>query len=183
MNFQGKKWNEFKILIIIESGGIIMNITTRQGDYGVTDIHGKRISKTDLLMEVIGEIDTLMAQCIICSAQDDTYRTDMMQIVEDLTTMCSYITDYTPEVDFTVHLSWITDRIRALEPKEMNFQFVYSFTSIKAAQYNLARTFARTAERKCFMLAEKRSLDANALKYMNRLSDLFFIMTVKSYDK
>ena len=132
-----------------------MNITTRQGDYGVTDIHGKRISKTDLLMEVIGEIDTLMAQCIICSAQDDTYRTDMMQIVEDLTTMCSYITDYTPEVDFTVHLSWITDRIRALEPKEMNFQFVYSFTSIKAAQYNLARTFSRTAERKCFKSSGK----------------------------
>ena len=160
-----------------------MKITTRQGDYGLTDIHGKRISKTDLIMEVIGEIDTLMAQCIVCSAQDDTYRLDMMQIVEDLTTMCSYITEYTPEVDFTVHLNWITNRIHALEPKEMNFQFVYPFTSLKAAQYNLARTYARTAERKCFILAEKRSLDANALKYMNRLSDLFFIMTVNSYEK
>lgn len=160
-----------------------MKITTRQGDYGLTDIHGKRISKTDLIMEVIGEIDTLMAQCIVCSAQDDTYRLDMMQIVEDLTTMCSYITEYTPEVDFTVHLNWITNRIHALEPKEMTFQFVYPFTSLKAAQYNLARTYARTAERKCFMLAEKRSLDANALKYMNRLSDLFFIMTVNSYEK
>ena len=160
-----------------------MKITTRQGDYGLTDIHGKRISKTDLIMEVIGEIDKLMAQCIVCSAQDDTYRLDMMQIVEDLTTMCSYITEYTPEVDFTVHLNWITNRIHALEPKEMNFQFVYPFTSLKAAQYNLARTYARTAERKCFILAEKRSLDANALKYMNRLSDLFFIMTVNSYEK
>lgn len=156
-----------------------MKITTRQGDTGLTDIHGKRISKTDFLMEVLGELDTLMAQCILCSANDETYRADMMQIVEDLTTLCSYIAGYYQEVDFSVHLNWITERITALEPKETSFQFVYPFTSISAAHYNLARTAARSAERKCFMLREKREMDANALKYMNRLSDLFFIMMVR----
>ncbi len=155
-----------------------MKITTRHGDYGLTDIHGKRISKTDLLMEVLGELDTLMAQIILCSTYDETYRLDLIQIVEDLTTLCSNLAGYTPDVDFSVHLNWICDKIAALEPKEMQFKFVYPYTNQKAAQYNLARTFARTAERKCFMFAEQRGMDAHALKYMNRLSDYFFILMI-----
>ena len=156
-----------------------MKVTTRNGDFGLTDVHGKRISKTDLLMEVIGELDTLMAQIILCSAHDETYRADMIQITEDLTTMCSYLAGYHTEVDFTPHLNWINDRLSALEIKEIQFRFVYPFTSILAANYNLARTFARNAERKCFQFAEERGRDGNALKYMNRLSDLFFIMMVR----
>ena len=156
-----------------------MKVTTRHGDYGLTDVHGKRISKTDLLMEVIGELDTLMAQIILCSAHDETYRADLIQITEDLTTLCSYLAGYHNEVDFTPHLNWINERLSTLEIKDTQFRFVYPFTSIPAANYNLARTFARTAERKCFMMAEQRGMDANALKYMNRLSDLFFIMMVR----
>ncbi len=156
-----------------------MKITTRQGDTGLTDIYGKRISKTDLLMEVLGELDTLMAQIILCSSLDASNRLDLIQIVEDLTTLCSTLAGYTPDVDFTVHLNWIMEKIIALEPKDNQFKFVYPYTNTIAAQYNLARTYARTAERKCFKFAEERGMDANALKYMNRLSDLFFIFMVR----
>ncbi len=156
-----------------------MKITTRHGDAGLTDIHGRRISKTDLLMEVLGELDTLMAQIILCSSLDETYRLDLIQIVEDLTTLCSTLAGYTPDVDFSVHLNWIMEKIAAFEPKEAHFKFVYPYTDTIAAQYNLARTFARTAERKCFRFAEERGMDSNALKYMNRLSDLFFIFMIR----
>ena len=160
-----------------------MKITTRHGDHGLTDIHGKRIRKTDILMEVLGELDTLMAQLILCSSMDETYRIDLVQITEDLTTLCSALAGYTPNVDFSVHLNWITERIAALEPKEMNFQFVYPYHHQMAAQYNLARTFARTAERKCFAYQEERGMDGYALKYMNRLSDLLFIFMIREISK
>ena len=83
-----------------------MKVTTRHGDYGLTDVHGKRISKTDLLMEVIGELDTLMAQIILCSAHDETYRADLIQITEDLTTLCSYLAGYHNEKQIrkTIHV-------------------------------------------------------------------------------
>ena len=36
-----------------------MQITTKKGDLGLTDINGKRIYKSDIVIDCIGEIDTL----------------------------------------------------------------------------------------------------------------------------
>jgi cob(I)alamin adenosyltransferase len=53
--------------------------------------------------------------------------------------------------------------------------FILPTGSKLAAQLHVARTVCRRAERRCVKLVEDRVCDPHALKYLNRLSDFFFL--------
>ena len=44
-----------------------MIVTTKTGDQGTTGIQGERISKADPLIEVLGDLDELSAECLFAS--------------------------------------------------------------------------------------------------------------------
>ncbi len=73
------------------------------------------------------------------------------------------------------------DRLNAeLEPLN---SFVLPGGSAAAAYLHLARTVARRAEREITALAESETINPEAVRYVNRLSDLFFVMSRFVNDK
>lgn len=156
-------------------------LTTRQGDYGLTDISGKRIHKSDQLIECLGQLDTLMAKCISTCAEYRTYEMELIQITEDLTTISSALAGYTSDVDFSGHLNWIDERLESYFSND-TFKFVYPYHNKEAAAYNELRTQARTCERNLFRYNDA-SINQDILKYTNRLSDLFFLLMLQTIKK
>ena len=61
--------------------------------------------------------------------------------------------------------------------------FVLPGGSAAAAYLHLARTVARRAEREITALAEAEAINPEAIRYINRLSDLFFVMSRHVNDK
>ena len=55
-------------------------------------------------------------------------------------------------------------------------RFILPGGSAGAAAYHVARTVCRRAERRCVTLAREDDVPEAALRYLNRLSDLLFVM-------
>ena len=54
--------------------------------------------------------------------------------------------------------------------------FILPGGNIAAAQLHYVRTVVRRAETQVVQLSEKEEINSNCIKYLNRLSDLFFVM-------
>ena len=77
------------------------------------------------------------------------------------------------------------ENIRTLE-NEIDFynkdlnelkSFILPSGSLIGSYLHLCRTICRRAERRCVSLSEVLNVDLNVLKYLNRLSDLFFVLS------
>ena len=73
------------------------------------------------------------------------------------------------------------DRLNA-ELAPLN-SFVLPGRGPAAATLHLARTVARRAEREITLLAESEAINPEAVRYVNRLSDLFFVMSRSVNDR
>lgn len=72
------------------------------------------------------------------------------------------------------HLDALTEQFNAdLSPLK---EFILPGGSRAAALCHVARTVCRRAERNCVALAHKESVSPAALQYLNRLSDLLFVL-------
>jgi len=76
--------------------------------------------------------------------------------------------------DFIKTLETLSDRFLAeLEPLK---EFILPGGSVAGATLHLARTVARRAERRVVALAELEEINPETVVYLNRLSDLLFIL-------
>ena len=147
-----------------------MKITTKTGDQGLTDLSGRRVSKASDIMDLMGALDEVSADCICLASTYPQYRADMEQIVSDLSHCCAVIGGYTPALD-SQSTERLQNRITELtEGKE--FRFHYPFDDPCAAMFNKIRTVVRRAER-CYWKVDSK-IDRETGHYLNRLSDYFF---------
>ena len=153
-----------------------MKITTKTGDLGSTDLKNRRVSKGEEIMELMGTLDEVSAECICLASTYPQYRKDMEQIVSDLSTCCAVIGGYIPSLD-SQSTERLQNRITELtEGKE--FRFHYPFDDPCAAQLNRIRTVVRRAER-CYWKAEDVQ-DTETGCYLNRLSDYFYALQIST---
>jgi len=165
----------------------ITKIYTRGGDDGTTSLgSGKRVSKDDLRIEAYGTVDELNA-CLglaLASGVDDDVASALKRIQNELFHLGSQLC--IPEEDRGEiripqiekrHVDWLEellDRQTAeVGPLE---NFILPGGTAGAANLHLARTVCRRAERILVTLAHAESVEAWALKYLNRLSDALFVM-------
>ncbi|MCZ8186183.1 MAG: cob(I)yrinic acid a,c-diamide adenosyltransferase [Beijerinckiaceae bacterium] len=167
-------------------------IYTRTGDAGTTGLgDGARVPKFDLRVEAYGTVDETNAALGLArlhSAADPEIDAILARIQNDLFDLGADLC--TP--DRGKPLGWeplrIVDRqVERLEAEidRMNarLQPLKSFTlpggSALAAYLHLARTVARRAERQMCRLADlaDEPVSPAALKYINRLSDLLFVLS------
>ncbi len=165
-----------------------MKIYTKTGDQGETSIGGgKRLPKDDLRIAACGEIDELNAVLGMCKVEcgNDLMADILARMQRDLWIMGADLT--APEVvqiggknvprileEDTARLEgWIDD---------MDFQlpllknFILPGGSRLSAHLHLARTVCRRVERAVVKLAHAEKVDQQVLAYINRLSDLLFVM-------
>ena len=164
----------------------LTRIYTRGGDKGKTSLgSGKRVAKHDSRVAAYGTVDEANAviglvRLHAAGALDDLLaglQNDLFDLGADLCT---------PEVENPEHpplrvtaaqverLEREIDRVNEdLQPLK---SFVLPGGSAAAAHLHLARTVARRAEREITLLAESETLNPEAVRYINRLSDLLFVL-------
>lgn len=164
-----------------------MKIYTKTGDEGTTGILGsKRLRKDDARIEAYGTVDELNAAIGVARAHALEASEDELaaQLQDDLFTLGAALADPNPEGPFHNQINdehiavlekAIDDRVAELEPMR---SFILPGGAPAAAQLHLARTVCRRAERLVVHLANlaDEHVPSPLLIYLNRLSDLLFIM-------
>ena len=164
-----------------------MKIYTKTGDSGETSLFdSSRVSKADARVDAYGEVDELNACLGVARrALDDA---DLAAVIDgvqpDLFALGARLADPGSRIASRVTKAMVTeadvarleqtiDRLdRELPPLR---RFILPGGSSAGAQLHLARTVCRRAERRVVALG-RGAVDSLAIVYLNRLSDLLFVM-------
>ena len=162
-------------------------IYTRTGDNGTTGlVDGSRTQKDAPRMVAIGDVDELNAAIgMVALHLDGEALARLRMIQNDLFDLGADLA--TPGEDFTpgeMTLRIVSTQVARLETELdlMNeallplTSFILPGGSAAGAALHIARTVCRRAERSAVSAAHSVSLNPEALKYLNRLSDYLFVM-------
>lgn len=166
-----------------------MNIYTKTGDSGETGLFGgKRVPKTDPRIEAYGTVDELNAVIgAVIALEPDAASTEALTSIQgQLLVIGSHLaTPYNPAEEAPSTLpafkeSWISDMESLVDSMQAELPELTSFIlpggSEAGAQLHVARTVCRRAERCLVALTTVEEIDLGLLRYLNRLSDLLFVM-------
>ncbi|MBL4694624.1 cob(I)yrinic acid a,c-diamide adenosyltransferase [Candidatus Gracilibacteria bacterium] len=153
-----------------------MKISTKTGDKGETSLFGgRRVPKSDSLIEIVGELDEFQSFIgwAMCECDDEILR----RIQDDIYRLMSY---------FGFEMKW-PGNIVAVGAEDVGFleseiearegemsEFVRPGGSEAAARLHVCRTVCRRVERRVVEVG----CEAEVLKYINRLSDLLFLIAI-----
>jgi len=162
-------------------------IYTRGGDTGLTSLgDGARVPKFDSRIQACGGLDEANAVIgvALLHVEDEEVRSVLRLAQNDLfdvgADLCrpGYGTETTPRLRVTEEQTARVERHidRFNESLESLTSFVLPGGSFASAHLHHARTVVRRAERDIAELASRESVNPEALKYVNRLSDLLFVL-------
>lgn len=165
-----------------------MKIYTKGGDKGRTSlIGGERVYKFDTRVEAYGTIDELSAQ--VAMLRDRLAGTSIVEFQEDLIeilrTLMSVESILAVGKGGDDKISDImADKLDAMERRideiSETLKPIDCFTipggHIIVSQTHICRTVCRRAERVACKAASENEIMPNALKYLNRLSDYFYVL-------
>jgi cob(I)alamin adenosyltransferase len=163
-------------------------IYTRTGDDGTTGlVDGSRLPKHAARMEAIGAVDEANSALGLALLQLDSvaHRAAVLRIQNDLFDLGADIA--TPGEDFTpsemvlrivpAQAVWLEQQIDALNADLAPLtSFILPGGSEAAARVHIGRAAVRRAERTMTALAAHDPVNPAALAYINRLSDLLFVL-------
>ena len=161
-------------------GHRLTKIYTRTGDAGTTGLgDGSRVSKNSLRIEAIGAVDELNSAIGVLLAETlaETVRRCLLDVQHDLFDLGGELSipGYTSIGDSHVtRLEGVLDRFNANLPALK--EFILPGGSRAAALCHVARTVCRRAERRVVALAAAEPLSPPMQRYLNRLSDLLFVL-------
>jgi cob(I)alamin adenosyltransferase len=161
----------------------ITKVYTKTGDKGLTSlVGGKRVSKASARVGAYGDVDELNSVLGIVRAEvkDDEIKRIINEIQNDLFIMGADLAS-PPEIQVPRIKKERIDEIekiidKLLEELDPLKEFILPSGRGGGPYLHLARTVSRRAERKIVKLMEDEQLNENVLVYINRLSDLLFVM-------
>ncbi len=156
-----------------------MIVTTKTGDQGTTEIQGGRISKADPLIEVLGDLDELSAECLVLASGFSGYRKSMKQIVTQLSAASAMLSGY-GEADLESFIRMLEIEIESKVKAAGEFRFHYPFDNPESAALNRLRAISRRVEQHWWKLQETRKTDPSLGVYLNRISDYFYALQIQS---
>ena len=149
-----------------------MSVTTKLGDQGFTDLKGKRVSKSDDVVKVLGAFDTTMA--LIMLADNYCPIENVEEIVHNLSCLAGVVSGYIDSFDYQKEIKTLEDFICHNENEK--FSFVYPFKQEGKLWVNYARTQVRSLEQ---LLWKVQCLPSEYIGYVNRLSDYLYVIFTK----
>ena len=165
-----------------------MKVYTRRGDTGETDLFGGgRVGKDAPRVAAYGAVDELNAALGSAAAASDD--AELVSLLQGLQSLCFALGGALATPD-PLHRAKSgmpepgEDEIAALERRIDAFEteleplqrFVLPGGTPSAAALHVARTVCRRAERRCVELARSEDVGAAGIAFLNRLSDLLFVM-------
>jgi len=161
-------------------GNRISKIYTRTGDDGTTGLgDGSRINKDSLRVEAMGDVDELnsVIGIILTESVPETLLATLTQIQHDLFNVGGEICIPGYVILQQSRINDLEGIIDALNDDLSPLKEFILPGGTKAASYcHLARTVCRRAERKLVELHRNEKVTDTSLQYLNRLSDLLFVM-------
>ena len=161
-------------------GNRLSKIVTRTGDAGSTGLgDGSRVAKDCLRIEAIGEVDELNSSLgvVLCEILPDSIREALLGVQHDLFDLGGELCLPGTHRISTAHIERLEDLIEqfndTLSPLK---EFILPGGSRPAALAHLSRTVCRRVERHLVHLATQEEVSDFSRKYINRLSDLLFVL-------
>ena len=167
-----------------------MRVYTKTGDDGTSGlIGGTRVEKYDLRLESYGTVDELNSWVGLIRSQniDPLAKDILLSVQRNLFVIGSRLATDLSKTDLSSRLPFGLEEISVLE-QEMDRMldqlpkmehFVLPGGSNAVSYCHLARTVCRRAERRVCQLAKEVSVPSELIKYLNRLSDYFFVLSRK----
>ncbi len=179
-----KKFKENKI--------IINKVYTKRGDKGSSDlIGGSKVSKDDLRLCAFGEVDELNSFVGSCSvyikehhekkltlvlSKLDSIQHELFNLGNMLAIAEGFSYDSMPRVDESSIL-FLEDSIDMFNEKLSSLNsFVLPGGNELNVRFHIARTVCRRCERLVVKLSKTTDVNQNAMIFLNRLSDLLFVL-------
>src|SRR6202044_3320798 len=162
-------------------GNRLSKIYTRTGDDGTTGLgDGGRVAKESLRVEAYGAVDeanSAVGMVLAVSGLPDAVRRCLTEVQHDLF-------DLGGELCIPGHRMIGAAHVERLENELDGFnedlpplkEFILPGGGPAAAACHVARAVCRRAERRCWSLARTESVPPESLTYLNRLSDLLFVL-------
>lgn len=162
-------------------GNRLSKIATRTGDDGTTGLgDGSRVDKDALRVQAMGDVDELNSQIgvLLCDDLPAELRNELLTIQHDLFDLGGELSipGFALMTDAQVaRLDALLERHNGTLPPLKDF--ILPGGSRAAAQSHVCRTVCRRAERSIVSLARVEKLHARLGQYVNRLSDLLFVLS------
>ncbi len=157
----------------------LSKITTRTGDDGTTGLaDGSRLPKDHPRIAAIGSVDELNSHLgvLLTESLPENVREELLHIQHDLLDLGAVLASPGAPFD-AARLSRLDTAIAHynanLPPLK---EFILPGGSPAAALCHVARSVARRAERDYLQLSQNETAPAEGLQYLNRLSDLLFVL-------
>jgi len=158
----------------------LTKITTRTGDAGTTGLaDGSRVGKDAPRIAALGEVDELnsLLGVILCEDMPEEARALIVGIQHDLFDLGGELAvpgaSFLKETQLALIEAAVARYNGELSPLR---EFILPGGTRAAAQAHLARTVCRRAERAVVALGKAEMVSDAARKYLNRLSDLLFVL-------
>jgi len=168
-----------------------VKIYTKTGDAGETGLFGGgRVPKDDPRVRAYGDVDEANAAIgFAASLEPQSFESSLIQTIQrDLFTIGAELATPDPtklakalaRSGTTINASDVgalEDVIDNHEAKLLPLKnFILPGGTPKAAAFHVARTVCRRAERSVVALARDQKINASIIHYLNRLSDLLFVL-------
>jgi cob(I)alamin adenosyltransferase len=156
-------------------------IYTRSGDHGETGLFGgERIGKDDLRVEAYGTVDELnsiVGMILSVPQLPPAIAALLTEVQHDLFDLGGELCIPGSRAIQAQQVTRLEEALDGLnDPLPPLKDFILPGGGPAAAACHLARTVARRAERRVWSLAKKESVSADLTNYLNRLSDLLFVI-------
>ncbi|MCX7947116.1 MAG: cob(I)yrinic acid a,c-diamide adenosyltransferase [candidate division WOR-3 bacterium] len=163
----------------------ITKVYTKQGDNGLTQlVDGSRVYKDSARVSAYGDVDELnsfigylrikVKEYKEIDEKLKTIQNDLFIIGSDLATPMSFEKTFRiEEGKIKILENWIDEYNEKLEPLK---DFILPYGNEKVSLFHICRTITRRAERNVVRLMKEEEVNKNVLVYLNRLSDLFFVL-------
>jgi len=159
-----------------------MSISTKKGDSGQTSLwSGELVWKSDERVEAYGTLDELDAHIGESRhyVQYPQTATILLEVQNDLYKVMGHLASLSKEYVLPLTIDdaeRLTNYVHEYEEILQLRGFVVPGNTIPSAKIDICRTVVRRAERRIISLSRVEEVEPAVIQYVNRLSDLFFVM-------
>ena len=159
----------------------LTKIYTRTGDDGTTGLgDGSRVPKDCLRVEAFGTVDETNSHVgvvLAVASVPEAVRACLTQVQHDLFGLGGELSIPGTRAMTTTHIERLEQALDVFNETLPSLkEFVLPGGGPAAAACHVARTVCRRAERHCWTLSRSEVVEPDALRYLNRLSDLLFVI-------
>ena len=155
-----------------------MKVYTGTGDAGQTSLYsGERVAKTSLRVQAYGTMDELQAALGLARASISTTEVNsILHRLEELLVgaMAQLATISSEERIGATEIAWIEECIDSYTPEKFSFRIPGA--NEQEARLHFARTIARRCERSMLELNAEEPVGEGLLVFVNRVSDLCYVL-------